>query len=259
MTLVTHCGARDVSRDELVEIEPPPPTTTWLPVSHRQVLAGAAETLAGAGFEIGRERLTISHHGHRFFATLDLTTSICDGISLAVGIRNSTDKSFPIGFCCGQRVFVCDNLAFTSEIIVAKKHTRFGEERYFEGIANAVSGLRQYQETQAEWIGVLRERELSPEEADSLILRSYEGNLIGARMLPELIREWRQPALEDFRKPTAWSLWNAFTAVVGRTRQRVSPAEAALTTIRLQRLFQADARTSCDQGEANSPALTTAL
>jgi len=80
----------------------------------------------------------VSHGGARFFGTLDLTTSVSEGVTLAVGIRNSNDQSFPIGFCCGQRVFVCDNLAFTSEIIVSKKYTRFGQERYLEGLARAV-------------------------------------------------------------------------------------------------------------------------
>jgi hypothetical protein len=28
-TLVTHCGAREVSREELNQIEAPPPTQTW--------------------------------------------------------------------------------------------------------------------------------------------------------------------------------------------------------------------------------------
>jgi hypothetical protein len=33
---------------------------------------------------------------------------LCPGVSLAVGIRNSWDQSFPLGFCAGARVFVCD-------------------------------------------------------------------------------------------------------------------------------------------------------
>ena len=259
MTLITHCGAYDVTSKELSEIRPPPPTTTWFPVSHEQVLVGAQQTLSNAGFTIERQRLTISRQGHRFFATLDLATSICEGISLAVGIRNSTDKSFPIGFCCGQRVFVCDNLAFTSEIVVAKKHTRFGQERYFEGIASAVAGLREYRQTQASWIGSLRQRSLTRMEADSLILRSYEDDLIGARMLPELISEWRQPSCEEFRSPTAWSLWNAFTAVIGRTRQKASPAEAALTTIRLQKLFAIDEGVAARHAVVESASLEMAL
>jgi hypothetical protein len=235
-TLMSHCGGRDVTLNELATIEAPPPTETWFPVAHFDVFRAAQQTLTSAGYTIGKQRFAISHQGHRFFGVLDLENRILDGVSLAVGIRNSTDKSFPIGFCCGQRVFVCDNLAFTSEIVVAKKHTKFGQDRYQEGIACAVQQLSQYQQAQADWIGGLQARHLAREEADSLILRSYEENLIGARELPQVIKEWRTPQFDEFRDATAWSLWNAFTTVLGRTKQ-TRPADAAITTIKLQRLF----------------------
>src|SRR5438477_9276285 len=47
------------------------------------------------------------------------------GIRLALGIRNSHDKSFSLGVTVGYRVFVCDNLAFHGDFMpVTKKHTK---------------------------------------------------------------------------------------------------------------------------------------
>jgi hypothetical protein len=40
-----------------------------------------------------------------------------------VGLRNSHDKSFPIGIAFGSRVFVCDNLAFIGDHVIRRKHT----------------------------------------------------------------------------------------------------------------------------------------
>jgi hypothetical protein len=40
-----------------------------------------------------------------------------------VGLRNSHDKSFPIGIAFGSRVFVCDNTAFVGEHVIQRKHT----------------------------------------------------------------------------------------------------------------------------------------
>jgi hypothetical protein len=227
----------EVTRDQLALIETPPPTSTWHPVKHVEVYDAVCETLKGAGYEIAKARLAVSHHGDRFFGTLDLATPITEGITLAVGIRNSQDKSFPIGFCAGQRVMVCANLAFTSEVVIARKHTRFGQERYIAALASAVAALPSYQASAAEWVHQLQAWEPSPQEADSIILRSYEQGLIGARILPDLIHEWRHPVHEAFRKPTGWSLFNAFTSVL-RTRQETQPASAALTTIRLQKLLK---------------------
>jgi hypothetical protein len=238
-TLMNHCGAREVTLDELATIAAPPATDTWFPVAHSDVYRAVDQTLCGAGYEVKRQSLSVAKDGHRFFGVMDLSNSILDGVTLAIGIRNSTDKSFPIGMVVGSRVFCCDNLAFHGEIVIAKKHTRFGENRYREGISQAIASLGQYQEAQGQWINRLRTWRPSRQEADSLILRSYEENVIGARLLPEVINEWRKPSHEEFRDSSAWSLWNAFTTVLG-LKEHGNPAKAAHTTIRLQRLFGPD-------------------
>jgi hypothetical protein len=222
---------------ELAGIEPPAPTKTWFPVAHRAVLDSVESTLEGAGFQIRQSRLSLSHGDARFFGTLDLTTPIHEGVALAVGIRNSTDQSFPIGFCCGHRVFVCDNLAFTSEIVVSKKHTRFGQERYLEGLARAVGSLNEYKESAAGWIAQLQATDLSEDAANSYLLQAYEQGIIGMRLLPLVIKEWRRPTHEEYRPRTAYSLFNCFTDVLGRVRQSKFPAESALATMRLSRLL----------------------
>lgn len=237
-TLMNHRGGREVTLNDLATLEAPQSTSTWFPIPHFEVWAAASKALRSAGYEIGKQRFSVSHRNHRFFGILDLQSQILDDVSLAVGIRNSTDKSFPIGFACGSRVFVCDNLAFTSEIVVSKKHTRFGVERYVEGLSKAVASLGQYQEAHARWIDRLRDWQPSRLEADSIILRSYESGLIGARQLPLLIDEWRKPSYEEFRDGSGWALWNCFTTVLGRTMQANQPAKAAAMTIRLQGMLQ---------------------
>lgn len=248
-TLVNHCGARQVNAAELARIEPPAPTRTWFPLAHRALLDSVCESLEGAGFAICRSRLSVSHGGARFFGTLDLTTSIVEGISLAVGVRNSNDQSFPIGFCCGQRVFVCDNLAFTSEIVVSKKHTRFGQERYLEGLARAVASLDQYRQSAAGWIERMQGRHLSNDKANSLLLQAYERKIIGLRLLPLVVEEWRRPTREEYRPRNAYSLFNCFTDVLGRERQSRFPAESALATMRLSKLLAPPERTAVAEAE----------
>jgi hypothetical protein len=40
-----------------------------------------------------------------------------------VGLRNSHDKSFPVGIAFGSRVFVCDNAAFIADHVIKRRHT----------------------------------------------------------------------------------------------------------------------------------------
>jgi|GEM_PF-2226990 len=35
-------------------------------------------------------------------------------------------------------LFVCDNFAFSSEVVITKRHTQFGNDRYQEGVAAAI-------------------------------------------------------------------------------------------------------------------------
>jgi hypothetical protein len=109
-TLALHRGAREVTRPELDAVAAPPATATWFPVSHGRVIDTAARALDAAGFEVTRTHLALARDNARFFGTLDLRTPLAAGVSLAVGVRNSTDKSLPIAFCAGSRTFVCDNL-----------------------------------------------------------------------------------------------------------------------------------------------------
>jgi len=41
-----------------------------------------------------------------------------------VGLRNSHDKTYPAGLVAGSKVFVCDNLCFSGEVRLSRKHTR---------------------------------------------------------------------------------------------------------------------------------------
>src|SRR5205085_7244953 len=104
---------------------------------------------------------------------LDLHTAVAHGVHLAVGLRNSTDQTLPMGFAGGSRVFVCDNMAMASELLVKRKHTRFGQTRFADAITQAVASLAAFQETEASRIRRMAETEVATERAESLILRAY--------------------------------------------------------------------------------------
>lgn len=235
-TLVTHCGAREVSREELNQIEAPPPTQTWYPVRHSTVVESVSDLLRTGGFEIQKATYAVSRQGARMFATLDLTTSLCTGVTLAVGIRNSCDRSFPLGFCAGSRVFLCDNLAFRADLLVARKHTRFGQDRFREAIAQAVGSLGQFQQVEADRIRRFQNLTLSDERAESLILRSFERGFVSYRALPALIQEWRQPSHDYGPDPSLWRLFNAWTTVLAPVAKR-SPQRFASLTMDVQRMI----------------------
>ena len=187
--LILHKGAHVVTPAELERVPVPPPTETWFPLGHATVLQCVRSTIQEAGFTVRREQLSLSRGHGRFFGTLDLDSALCSGVSLCVGVRNSIDKSLPISFCAGSRVFVCDNLSFNSEIVVARKHTRFGETRFHEAICKAVQSLNQFRESESARIELLARSAIPDMAAESLMLRAYDQGIVSYRQLPQLIRD----------------------------------------------------------------------
>jgi hypothetical protein len=238
-TLIAHCGARIVSRPELDQVDAPSPTKTWFPVRHSDVLEAVSRTLVGAGFLVRANQIALTRENARMFATMDLTTPLAVGVTLAVGVRNSIDKSLPLGFCAGSRVFVCDNLSFRSELMVHRKHTRFGQDRFEEEIGQAVQSLEQFRAAETARIAHMREAPITDEAAESLILRAYERGIVSHRLLPQVIREWREPRFEEFRPRTRWAIYNAFTSSLA-PRQKTNPQHFAALTIRLGGLMGGD-------------------
>lgn len=234
--LINHCGAHLVTKGDLEAIPAPSRTETWFPVRHLDVLEAVEETIGSAGFGIRSCQFSVSNENRRFFGILDLESPLAEGVTLSVGIRNSNDKSFPIGFCIGNRTFVCDNLAFSSEVVLSKRHTRFGEDRFREGIASIVGKLRDYQSIEAQRIERLQQQELDDDQADAIVLRAWDKGIVGTRLLRPLIDQWRQPAFAEFLPRTAWSMLSAYTHV-SKNRQRRFPNKAALEVMQFQNLL----------------------
>jgi hypothetical protein len=210
-TLMLHAGGRKATRDEVLAIEAPPPTASWFPVSHGTVLSKIEELLDTAGYEITREQLGLSHRGNRVFGVLDLESRISDGVSLALGFRNSIDKSFPYGLAGGTRTFVCDNLALTGdwdELTISRKHTRFGEQRFTEALSLGISKLSQYRAIEETRVNLMRATAINDDMAYALFMRAFEAELLSHRVIRECLRQWHSPGF-DWGPPTLWRLYNA--------------------------------------------------
>ena len=230
--LVLHVGARQVPRADLVHVPTPPATATWFPVAHATVIDTVEQSLTNAGFAIEKADYGLSRNDARMFATMRLNSPLVPGVALAIGVRNSTDQSFPLGFCAGSSVFVCDNLAFRSDLLVKRKHTKNGHTRFREAIAAAVVTLDQFRQHEAKRIQAFQFTDINDERAESLMLKSFESGIVSHRVLPKVIKEWRKPSYEDFTGKNLWSLLNAFTHVLNE-RAKSNPQMHAGITMRL--------------------------
>jgi hypothetical protein len=236
--MVLLCGARVVTRVELDAVPCPAAEGRWRAVPHGTVLTYALDALTSAGYEVEKMQLALSRGDRRFFGTLTLQSSILSGVSLAVGVRSSTDRSLALGFCYGSRCFVCDNLCFNSANVIAKKHTTHGIDRYQEAIAGAVSELADYRRAEAERVQWMQQRVIDDHFAEAFLLRAYQDEkLLTVHSLPTALKEWRTPSFPDFaEEKNLWRLFNGVTYALGK-RAKTNPQAHALATIRLSGLL----------------------
>lgn len=235
-SLITHCGAATITRDELSAIEAPEGTDTWFPIPHTEVLEKTEAFMKGAGYSTEVHRLAVGRKGLEFFGVLNVESEFAEGTNLTVGLRNSNNKKFPIGFCIGSRTFVCDNLAFSSDIIVNKKHTLNGRDRFEEGVANALEKIDKYAQAEKYRIAAFRDTPLTEDQSNSIILQAWEQKIVTFKAFRLLLDEYRNPSYDDFRPRTAWSLLSSFTHII-KERQTRYPHRVAGEVIRFQGLL----------------------
>ena len=122
MTLVLHAGAKPIDYDDLRALSTPPATQTHVPIPHHRVMDPAPYSLSYYGHEVVERHFGVTEDGMRFFGVLTLRSPYGDYCD-TLGLRNSHDKSLPIGVAFGSKVFVCDNLSFNADIVIKRKHS----------------------------------------------------------------------------------------------------------------------------------------
>ena len=213
--MLIHCGAKLVDRPTLFDVPTPRGTDTWYPLSHQSLLEEVQTQLEACGFGVGRESHAISHSGARYFGVMEVNLSdqVERDYAWVVGLRNSHDKTFPAGLVAGTSVLCCDNLAFTGEVKISRKHTRFAQRDLKNLTARAVGRLGDRFQALDKRIEAYRGRHLRDSRAHDLIIRALDCRAITNSQVPSVVQEWREPSHQEFRPRTLWSLFNAVTEV----------------------------------------------
>ena len=214
LDLTIHGGNHElVTVEKLAEVATPAPEKTWYPIPHARLLDSVRKTVEKSGLHVVTETHAIAKGGLRYFGMMQLANGKNpDDYSLVVGLRNSHDKSIVAGLAVGAGVHVCDNLSFSSDIIIDRKHTRNIERDLPTLIESAVGRLGDARRTQDERITVYKRTELADAQAHDLVIQAYDAHIVPVTRIPEILAEWRAPRHPEFKEGrNAWRLFNAFT------------------------------------------------
>ena len=213
--MLLHCGAETVTREQLFAVPTPRGTPTWFPLSHRTILGEIETHLKTTGFSIPEEAHALSHDGARYFGVLSVIgrDQSPSDVGWVVGLRNSHDQTYPAGLVAGTRVFVCDNLAFSGEVRISRKHTKFAYRDLRHLTARAVGQLGDRFRGLDRRIEAYKAESVPDWLAHDLTIRAVDCGAITPAQVPDVVAEWRQPHHSAFEPRNAWSLFNAFTEV----------------------------------------------
>jgi hypothetical protein len=134
-------------------------------------------------------------------------------MSRVVGIRNAHDKRFAAGVVAGAQVLVCDNLSFSGDIALSRKHTSQILRELQGLVENAVGQLQGFWDAHLERVRRYKSRELQERDVHDIIIHSVDEGVMANSYIPKILSEWREPSHEEFAPRNLWSLHNAYTEV----------------------------------------------
>ena len=223
-----------VTRDQLMAIAPPPPTGTWRPIAHGDLIHAIDRQLLVRGISIRDEKFAIQRAGARLFAVLDLSIETSGEFCAAMGVRTANDQSMALEIAVGVKVFVCDNLAFSGDLIaLRRKHTAKFDLN--ADISRAIDRYQGHLLSLQQKIAAVREDVIGDEEAKSLIFEAFRFEILPIRYFRRVADTYFNPApdMTDVQPRTMWGLHNAFT----RSVRDMAPAPAFTATTELGKLF----------------------
>jgi hypothetical protein len=182
---------------------------------------------------IKSEEHALYNKGDRYFGLLHLDST--NGSNTVVGVRNSHDKSFPAGLSMGNRVFVCDNLSFSGDVVLKRRHTKYIERDLDNLIYRAVGRLGELKVAQEQRLLAYQNRPLTDQEAHSMMIRALRARAVNGDQVARVAKEWEEPTYEPFKPRTVYSLFNGFTEVLKGT----APISLVKRSMVLQGLFDA--------------------
>lgn len=213
LNLMLHCGANHVERQDVIDAPTPEGRTrTHYPIPHATLLDEVERNLEYGGLAVVNEAHGLSHEGNRYFGLIQLRASGIDH-AVVVGVRNSHDQTFPAAFAIGAGVFVCDNLSFSGQVTIARRHTRFILRDLPGVVHRAVTRLGKFASDQRRQFAEYQAHELSDDRARSLVVESVKRRILPTTQLPKVVNAWENPTHDEFSEPTMWRLFNAFTEI----------------------------------------------
>ena len=190
-------------------------SVSYQPISHNLLIDKTRKHLDQGGFEVVDECHNLARDGKRYFGLFEVTHPNRENTERGtiVGLRNAHDKCFPAGLCAGDAPFVCDNLIFTNQVKLARRHTKNILGELDQVIARTLGRLFDFWVGQDNRIDSYKGFDLKNPQVNDLVIRAYKAGAIPKTKIADVVDQWESSDHDAFRDRNMNSLYNAFTEV----------------------------------------------
>lgn len=235
-TLILHAGGVSATRDQVFKAETPKPEGSYYPIPHKAYVETVLKFLDENNFKVTKEQHGLAKEDERYFGLLHLQHAKHENPTYGwcLGLRNSHDKSVSCRMAAGTRVFVCDNLAFSGEVNLARRHTKHAMSDLQHLLGRAIGKLGALYTHTEERYRRYQEAEITNSDANDIVIRAVEQQAINPMDIMHVVQGWKKPEHKEFEPRTLWSLFNAMT---GAHRELRSPGRMIARGEALHGLF----------------------
>jgi hypothetical protein len=202
-----------VNAEQLMGVETPEAADRFQPIPHFSLVEMTREAIGRAGLEVSLEEHSLARGGQRYFGGFALKGADITGSDrqIVLGLRNAHDKSFAASICVGNRMMVCENLCFSSDIKLARRHTTNIIADLPRVLSDAVARVVSHWADMGKRIELYKETEISRDRAADLLIDLVDVKAFPARDIYAAVQEFRNPRHEEFKGGTLWTLYNSIT------------------------------------------------
>jgi hypothetical protein len=214
-----------VDFETLMGVETPEATDSHMPIPHHTLVVEVRKAIAAAGLTVLEEEHGLARGGLRYFGGFAVTGKGIDGEDrqVVIGVRNSHDKAFAAAICIGNRMLVCDNLCFSSDVKLARRHTLNIMADLPRVIADAMGRVLSHWNDMTLRIERYKATAITESQAADLLVRLVDTKVFPKSKLYDILVEFRKPRHDEFAGENLWNLYNAVTEFLKGSDQSKLP------------------------------------
>ena len=238
MSLIVHAGANCLTLDELKALpEPKRLGSAHAPVPHAYLVESIEVEAMERGYDVTKMDLALSRDQSTLFGVIDLVPPGVVDVTdrgTSIGFRNSTNSTLAIKIVAGAKVFVCDNLALSGDMIAMQRRNTTGLDMETE-LREAFQKFVQHASALDVKIATMQMTMITDIVAKTQIFDIFNSKVMPVHLFDDVSEFYFKPTDEmtDCTPRTQWGLHNAFT----RAMKKLPPARAFSANVALGRAF----------------------